>query len=238
MYFEEEEAEVSSKYFDSDDDGENGEGDEAEEVDGEKENEDENAKKKVSTLALAILNFSSHNSTNLFFLIPKTVEKPKKAATTRTVKNPQPKLDANRLCGPKGVEALVESFKGTQLKGKGYEKRDLDLILQQAEHWAHRLFPKLSFDDFIEQAAKLGGKGAVQVHMKKLRNGAEADDDVIPERIILTCFSRRVIENAQFTRTIGCLHLTENYQIPILRLYLLPKARTKKREQVKLLLTG
>ena len=31
------------------------------------------------------------------------------------------------------------------------------------EHWAHRLFPKATFDDFIERLEKLGSKKALQV---------------------------------------------------------------------------
>jgi len=30
--------------------------------------------------------------------------------------------------------------------------------MSRLEHWAHRLFPKLSFDDFIERLEKLGSK--------------------------------------------------------------------------------
>ena len=33
------------------------------------------------------------------------------------------------------------------------------------EHWAHRLFPKATFDEFIERMEKLGTKREVQVGM-------------------------------------------------------------------------
>ena len=31
------------------------------------------------------------------------------------------------------------------------------------EHWAHRLFPKLQFEDFIDRVENLGNKKEVQV---------------------------------------------------------------------------
>ena len=37
-------------------------------------------------------------------------------------------------------------------------------MMSTFEHWAHRLFPKASFDDFIERLEKLGSKKAVQVN--------------------------------------------------------------------------
>ena len=70
-----------------------------------------------------------------------------------------------RLCGSRGIAAVQESFKNVKLKGKGHEKTDLDLILSKMEHWAHRLFPKLSFDDCVEQVAKVGSNRAVQVSL-------------------------------------------------------------------------
>lgn len=68
-----------------------------------------------------------------------------------------------RLCGPRGIVAVNETFKSVKLKGKGHEKADLDVILSKMEHWAHRLFPQLAFDDCVEQVAKVGSNRAVQV---------------------------------------------------------------------------
>jgi hypothetical protein len=36
------------------------------------------------------------------------------------------------------------------------------------EHWAHRLYPKATFDEFIERMEKLGSKREIQVWMLKL----------------------------------------------------------------------
>ncbi|XP_037793356.1 TIMELESS-interacting protein-like [Penaeus monodon] len=104
----------------------------------------------------------------------------------RVVKNPQPKLDVHRLGGPRGIPVLQKSFKDVKWKGKGYEKEDLDVLLKRLEHWAHRLFPKLPFNDVLEQIEKQGFKKPVQVLIKKLRldmfteselNGANPDED-------------------------------------------------------------
>lgn len=35
--------------------------------------------------------------------------------------------------------------------------------MQHMEHWAHRLFPKLQFEDFIDRVEALGNKKEVQV---------------------------------------------------------------------------
>jgi len=37
------------------------------------------------------------------------------------------------------------------------------------EHWGHRLFPKMPFDEVIERVEKLGAKRPVQTCMKKIR---------------------------------------------------------------------
>jgi len=50
---------------------------------------------------------------------------------------------------------------GKQLKPKCgicFQAEDLKLLMSKLEHWAHRLFPKMSFDDFIERLERLGSK--------------------------------------------------------------------------------
>ena len=74
-------------------------------------------------------------------------------------KNPIP----HRLCGERGISTLENYFKDVHLKGKNREKEDLDLILKKLEHWAHRLFPRMAFDDCLERIEQLGMKRAVQV---------------------------------------------------------------------------
>lgn len=40
---------------------------------------------------------------------------------------------------------------------------DLKTLIRHMEHWAHRLFPKLQFEDFIDRVEYLGNKKEVQV---------------------------------------------------------------------------
>ncbi|XP_052004466.1 TIMELESS-interacting protein [Xyrauchen texanus] len=90
-------------------------------------------------------------------------------AKRRTVKRPQPKLDANRLISEKGLPALRTLFDNVKFKGKGHEAEDLKLLLQKTENWAHRLYPKLKFEDFIDRVESLGGKKEVQTCLKRIR---------------------------------------------------------------------
>ncbi|XP_056606550.1 TIMELESS-interacting protein [Triplophysa dalaica] len=87
----------------------------------------------------------------------------------RSVKRPQPKLDSNRLISEKGLPALRTLFDNVTFKGKGHEAEDLKLLLKKMENWAHRLYPKLQFEDFIEKVESLGGKKEVQTCLKRIR---------------------------------------------------------------------
>ncbi|KAL4227824.1 hypothetical protein ACF0H5_013261 [Mactra antiquata] len=110
-----------------------------------------------------------------------------KGAAKKVVRKPQPKLDPTRLTGERGIPVLPKLFENTKFKGKGHEAQDLALIMRQMEHWAHRLFPKMPFDECIERVEKLGGKKEVQTCIKKIRLdmpvldndfvGSEPDDD-------------------------------------------------------------
>ena len=39
--------------------------------------------------------------------------------------------------------------------------------MRNMEHWAHRLFPKMPFDEVIERVERLGAKREVQVRPNK-----------------------------------------------------------------------
>ncbi|KGL77636.1 TIMELESS-interacting protein, partial [Tinamus guttatus] len=86
----------------------------------------------------------------------------------RAVRRPIPKLDAQRLISERGLPALRHMFDNTKFKGKGHEAEDLKTLMRHMEHWAHRLFPKLQFDDFIDRVESLGNKKEVQVHAARL----------------------------------------------------------------------
>nr|XP_045016612.1 TIMELESS-interacting protein isoform X2 [Jaculus jaculus]XP_045016613.1 TIMELESS-interacting protein isoform X2 [Jaculus jaculus]XP_045016614.1 TIMELESS-interacting protein isoform X2 [Jaculus jaculus] len=87
----------------------------------------------------------------------------------RTVKRNLPKLDAQRLTSERGLPALRHVFDKTKFKGKGHEAEDLKTLIRHMEHWAHRLFPKLQFEDFIDRVEYLGNKKEVQTCLKRIR---------------------------------------------------------------------
>ena len=91
----------------------------------------------------------------------------------RIIKNPQPKLNPDRLMdGSRGIQTIENLFENWESKGKGREFDDLDVIMTKLEHWAHRLYPKLPFDNVVDVVAnRLGKKKTVQTHLKKIRLG-------------------------------------------------------------------
>lgn len=96
----------------------------------------------------------------------------------RIVRNPQPKLNADRLRGPRGIAVLESVFQNVKFKGKGHEKEDLKKVMWKLEHWCHRLYPKFQFDDCLERIEKLGSKKVVQTFVKKIRMGiVDVEDD-------------------------------------------------------------
>lgn len=98
------------------------------------------------------------------------------------VRNPLPKLNTERMKGPKGIQTIEKYFEGFKFYGKGHEKTDLDRIMKRLEHWGHRLFPKLDFDDFLEKVENLGSKKDLQVFIHKYRlDMIKEDNDIIIE---------------------------------------------------------
>ncbi|XP_037103172.1 TIMELESS-interacting protein isoform X1 [Syngnathus acus] len=91
------------------------------------------------------------------------------AAKRRVVRRPQPKLDSQRLISEKGLPALRTLFDNVHFKGKGHEAEDVRLLMQKMENWAHRLYPKLQFEDFMDRVEKLGAKKEVQTCLKRIR---------------------------------------------------------------------
>ncbi|XP_057371981.1 TIMELESS-interacting protein-like [Daphnia carinata] len=116
----------------------------------------------------------------------KSEKKDNSTKTRKLVRNPQLKLDTSRICGERGIKAVMADFRTVKLGGKGYEKSDLETILSKMEHWAHRLFPKLPFDDCVESVAKLGNTKHVQVYMKKFRMEESEIEAMVEESVINT----------------------------------------------------
>ncbi|XP_005457469.1 TIMELESS-interacting protein isoform X1 [Oreochromis niloticus] len=78
-------------------------------------------------------------------------------------------LQATWLISDRGLPALGTLFDNVQFKGKGHEAADLRLLMQKMENWAHRLYPKLQFEDFIDKVERLGSKKEVQTCLKRIR---------------------------------------------------------------------
>ncbi|XP_063995730.1 TIMELESS-interacting protein [Diachasmimorpha longicaudata] len=99
----------------------------------------------------------------------------KKRITRREI----PTLNPARLKGPKGVATIEKYFEGFKFHGKGHEKADLDRVMKRLEHWAHRLFPKYEFDDFLEKVEHLGTKRELQTYLTKYRKDMLTDDQAM-----------------------------------------------------------
>nr|CDJ95780.1 Replication fork protection component Swi3 domain containing protein [Haemonchus contortus] len=101
----------------------------------------------------------------------------------RTISRPQPKLDVPTLTGPKGIQALRDSFKNFSPDIKKDPYDNLSLMMKKYEHWAHVMFPKLKFEDVINRCEVLGDKRPVKVYMMKSRLGMPlTDEDFAPIR--------------------------------------------------------
>ncbi|XP_070618165.1 TIMELESS-interacting protein [Erythrolamprus reginae] len=98
-----------------------------------------------------------------------TQSKDSSATTRRAVKRTVPKLDAQRLISQRGLPALCNLFDNVKFKGKGHEEADLKTLVRHMEHWAHRLFPQLQFENVVEKIESLGNKKPVQTCLKRIR---------------------------------------------------------------------
>ncbi|CAE1235957.1 TIPIN [Acanthosepion pharaonis] len=110
-----------------------------------------------------------------------------KGAAKKVVRNPQPKLDPQRLSSERGIAILPKLFENVKFKGKGYEAQDLEKVIKGLEHWAHRLFPKRTFDECLQTIEKLGNRREVKTCIKKIRLDMPVlDEDFVskPEEVI------------------------------------------------------
>lgn len=61
------------------------------------------------------------------------------------------KLDLDKLFSERGLSAIPNHIKPLKLRGKGHELEDITNICKAYEHWAHRLYPKMTFSDVLEK---------------------------------------------------------------------------------------
>lgn len=99
-------------------------------------------------------------------------------AKKRAIRNPQLRLNVERLKSDRGIQAIDDYFTDFKFLGKGHERQDLNNVMKRIEHWGHRLYPKYNFDDFIETTEKLGKKKQIQTYMNMYRQGLLEKVDV------------------------------------------------------------
>lgn len=155
------------------------------------------------------------------------IVKPKKRVT-----RPRLKLDATRLVGPRGIGVLESTFKDFKFKGKGHELEDLNKVMTVLEHWAHRLYPKLTFQDCIDKIEDLGFKKSVMVHVTKIRLGMEEDevvnrDTIQEEEVVVDPFDELVSSAPKPSQ------LTEEQKARILRNRLIAEEIRMKKMKAK-----
>jgi TIMELESS-interacting protein len=102
-------------------------------------------------------------------------------------------LNAERLKGPRGIIAIDDFFQSVKLKGRGYERDDLNEIMKRLEHWQHRMYPKYHFDDALTTIEKLGRKKEVLVHMQRYRLDQLSKDD---DQVLLDNEQDRPLEDS------------------------------------------
>ncbi|KAK9469443.1 replication fork protection component Swi3-domain-containing protein [Lipomyces arxii] len=73
------------------------------------------------------------------------------------------KLDAEKLLSSNGLVSIRSQAPKVKFKGKRREYRDLGRLLQCYRQWAHALFPKAQFANFLAQTEKLGRSGPLKV---------------------------------------------------------------------------
>ncbi|KAG9123047.1 hypothetical protein FRC07_000311 [Ceratobasidium sp. 392] len=95
-----------------------------------------------------------------------------------------PKLDETRLLDRDGLPALVRQTKEFNIKGKGHEMSDLNRLMQMYQLWAHKMFPKMQFNDTVERVERLCRSRRMHVALSTWRDmqnpptAEEADEDV------------------------------------------------------------
>eukprot|EP00731_Ephydatia_muelleri_P030777 Em0022g291a len=78
-------------------------------------------------------------------------------------------LTNERIFSEKGIPYLPKEFSKLKFRGKGNEAADLAYLLKQYEHWANRLFPKLTSTDVTDRIESLAKKKEFKGQLKDLR---------------------------------------------------------------------
>ncbi|KAK9813465.1 hypothetical protein WJX73_000444 [Symbiochloris irregularis] len=84
----------------------------------------------------------------------------------------KPKLTVDLLKKQQGLPDVFHYFPDRfrkQYRGKGHEASDLQKLLEMYAGWQKRIFPHVSFDDFIDEMESLGKSYVLKVEMRDLR---------------------------------------------------------------------
>lgn len=104
-------------------------------------------------------------------LDPNDPNQPKEPKKPRIVQNPRPKLDVDRLLSDdRGLPELL-NMTGNVLYMPGREIEFMRQTLSTLELWAHRLFPRYTFNDVLTRCENLGKKRPIKTHLRKCRLG-------------------------------------------------------------------
>ncbi|KAK9446688.1 replication fork protection component Swi3-domain-containing protein [Limtongia smithiae] len=94
------------------------------------------------------------------------------------------KLDEERLLSSNGLLQLRRQAKRVRLKGRGHEYGDLGRIIECYKLWAHQLFPRSTFADFLTTTELLGRTARMRAERhrwidetKPLRGVADSDSE-------------------------------------------------------------
>lgn len=99
---------------------------------------------------------------------PDAAKEPRKI---KVVQNPRPKLDVELLLNEeRGLPELLRLSNKILFK-PGNEMEDMKQTLNIMQSWAHRLFPKYNFQDFLTKAEALGKKRPIKTYLRKTRIG-------------------------------------------------------------------
>jgi len=100
-------------------------------------------------------------------------------------RRPTVKLDAEKLMSDKGLPLLCrEAPNGIKFKGKGHEMRDLRKLVEYYTLWAHGLYPRANFQDFLTITEKMGHTKRMQMARNEIldrTNKRDEDSELIDE---------------------------------------------------------
>ena len=91
------------------------------------------------------------------------------------------RMDAERMLGERGLPKVRKLATSFRFKGKGHEKRDLQKLLGTYQLWAHKLFPKANFADFLVLCRNAGKETTVRAYRKRIIDEEKYPAPSIPD---------------------------------------------------------